>query len=89
MIHSLKSWPIVFQQVLDGVKTDEFRENDRDYKTGDTLELLEWDYTAEAFTGRACRVDVTCITYGPAFGIPEGFCVMSILNPSTVHRGLI
>lgn len=84
--HELKSWPVVFQQVVEGVKTDEFRVNDRGFRTGDILILKEWDISDEAYTGRSVLVTVTCITYGPAFGIPEGYCVMSIRLP--MHGGL-
>lgn len=33
---------------------------------------------SRGYTGRECRMRVTYIIIGPAFGVPEGFCVMSI-----------
>lgn len=83
--HELKAWPAVYQQVVEGVKTHEFRKNDRGFNTGDILILKEWDDSDKAYTGRSVLVTVTCITYGPVFGIPEGYCVMSVRLPG--HGG--
>lgn len=41
--HKLKIWPRMFDAVRRGDKTFEIRKNDRDYQTGDILELEEWD----------------------------------------------
>lgn len=48
--HKLKLKSEYFDDVLSGKKTAEVRLNDRDYKSGDKLILLEW--TGDNFTGR-------------------------------------
>jgi hypothetical protein len=76
-IHDLKCWPEPFQAIRDRSKRFEFRKNDRDYQEGDVLRLREWDPFTESFTGRDELHEVTyLLTEG--FGIPDGFCVMSI-----------
>ena len=63
-IHKLKTWPEYFELMTTGKKTFELRENDRDFKIGDRLDLLEFDPNIEvhgAFTGRHTHVFVTHI----------------------------
>jgi hypothetical protein len=82
--HDLKTWPGPFQAVRDRVKRFEFRSNDRDYQEGDTLRLREWDPATARYTG---RVEEHIVTYalGEGFGIPEGYCVMSIEPKGSDH----
>ena len=81
-VHELKCWPSPFQALCKGKKTFELRENDRDYQEGDFLILDEWDPQAAAYTGDRLTVTVTYILIGPAFGLPEGYCVMSVKRAS-------
>lgn len=76
--HRLKTWPEPYQAVCAGVKLYEYRLDDRRFNVGDVLELAEWDPLTESFTGMQTDRRVTYITRGPAFGIPRGFCVMSL-----------
>lgn len=76
--HSLKTWPGQFRAIINGEKTFEFRKNDRAFKEGDILSLKEWNPKLEMYTGLCFEVEVTFILYGPAFGIPKDYCVMSI-----------
>ncbi|MBW9400314.1 DUF3850 domain-containing protein [Leclercia sp. EC_58] len=41
MIHHLKIYPEHFSAVCTGIKRAELRKNDRDFKVGDTLHLME------------------------------------------------
>jgi hypothetical protein len=76
MEHHLKCWPGPFTDIRTGIKTFEYRLNDRDYKVGDVLILKEW--TPCAYTGESEKVIVSHAIEGPLFGIPEGYIVMSI-----------
>lgn len=76
--HDLKCATDPFYAVYDGIKTHEFRKNDRNFKTGDTLLLRQWDNPHLGYTGRSIRVRVTHVSRGPDWGIPEGYCCMSI-----------
>jgi len=87
--HDLKTWPKEFEASLFGSKRHEFRRDDRGFNVGDLLLLREWDpekgylMVPEGshlgdYTGRHALFKVTFITRAPDFGVPEGFCVMSI-----------
>jgi hypothetical protein len=82
--HELKTWTAPFQAMLDGVKRFEFRKNDRDYRVGNVLRLREWNPDT-GYTGRELRAKVTwMLTSG--FGLPDGYCVMSIVFSSASHH---
>lgn len=75
--HNLKCWPEPFNEVTTGIKTFEYRLNDRDYKNHDILILNEWDPVKKWYTGKTITVKVTSIMYGGVFGIPKEYCIMS------------
>lgn len=70
--HNLKIAPEYFAAVVAGVKHAEMRFNDRNYQTGDTLNLCEWD--DGTFTGDFVSVDVTHVCELPS--IP-GYALLS------------
>lgn len=78
--HDLKTWPEPFEALLARFKWHEYRRNDRNYKVGDVLLLREWVPNDGGrygrYTGRSVRRLVTYV--GTGFGIPDGFCVMSL-----------
>lgn len=92
--HELKCHPGPFQAVKDGTKPFEWRKDDRDYRVGDTLRLMEWDpaYPAphlrsnaddgfpEEPIGYTGYVEYRTVTYiiREGFGIPEGYCIMGL-----------
>ena len=63
---------------MDGSKTFELRENDRNFHVGDTLMLREYDNKKKEYGMCMTTQKVTSIIYGPQFGIKLGYCVMSI-----------
>lgn len=74
----MKCWPLAFLAIEAGIKLFEFRRNDRGYVAGDSLHLMMWDPTTEQYTGRELTVDVPYLLEGGAFGIPDGYVVMSV-----------
>lgn len=77
-IHDLKTWPEFFNEVLALRKTFEIRKMDRDFVAGDILNLLEWDPTAGAYTGRRVAKVVRYLFVGGQFGVASGYCVMGL-----------
>jgi hypothetical protein len=60
---------------------------DRPFKVGDVLRLREWVPVESVlrpltdpigYTGRTCDVEVTYLTPGGEWGLPDSLCVMSI-----------
>jgi hypothetical protein len=78
MQHELKTWPEYFWAVVKREKTFEIRVNDRDYQTGDTLILREYDPIMQSYTGNGAIADVTYILDETDRFIPDGIVVMSI-----------
>ncbi len=76
-VHILKCWTTPFQAMRDGIKTFEFRKNDRDYHVGEILELHEWNPDTD-YTGEVDSYKVTWCLY-EGFGLPDGYCIMSVV----------
>ena len=76
-VHLLKIWPDQFDALLLGLKTHEFRKDDRGFKVGDELILKEFNPETERYTGRVRRRTITYIGRD-GFGIPDGYAVLSI-----------
>jgi len=84
MRHELKTDPLVFEDVIAGLKTFEIRKDDRGFKVGDYLSLRKTKHTGEEmkarkpleYTGGYWTVKVTYILRGPIYGLQEGWCIM-------------
>ena len=77
MKHELKILPQYFEEVWNGNKTFELRKDDRDYKIGDTLRLLEFDYGT--YTGRECnRTILYILRDADQYGLKEDFVILAI-----------
>ena len=65
-VHHLKTRVLYFQDIVNGFKNFEIRYNDRDYKVGDELILMEWDdqNTLEPghYTGREVQRRIAYMT---------------------------
>jgi hypothetical protein len=77
--HHLKCWPVSFQAMKRGPKTFEYRKNDRDYQIGDILHQEEWNEITSKYTGDTLDQKITYLLMGGQFGIPEGYCIMSVV----------
>lgn len=87
-VHELKTWPEMFWNSYHGIKNFEYRKNDRDFKRYDQLLLREYDPDRDVYGGQMLLVFVSYILYGPNFGIPAGYCVMSIQKVDDEHRSV-
>lgn len=79
-IHELKCHSEYFGLVQSGAKKFEVRINDRDYKIGDQLVLMNYDAKNQKYLPGVLVRTVYYILYGPAFGIKDGYCIMSLSN---------
>lgn len=61
-LHDIKAIPMFFEKLVDGTKTFEIRQNDRDYRVGDKLRIREWNPRSMEYTGREVGRVVTYLT---------------------------
>lgn len=83
--HELKTWPEPFAAIKSGTKMFEFRSDDRRprFAVGDVLHLREHVPSRLGDgrdTGDALVARVTYVARGPDWGIPEGYCVLSLAD---------
>lgn len=74
-VHQIRLAKPYFDDVANGIKTFELRKNDRGYKKGDILEMME--FADGKNTGRMVKVLVTYILEDYT-GIEDGYCIMAI-----------
>jgi len=77
MTHCLKTWPVYFAPIVEGIKTFDSRKNDRNFKVGDPLLLQEYDPKIEAYTGNEWRGEIVYILDNPDF-VKKGFVILGI-----------
>jgi len=61
-----------------GEKNNTRRRLDRDYRTGDTVEICEWLPVDNMYSGDEMHYIITHIAYGGKFGLATGFCILSL-----------
>lgn len=64
--------------MLSGWKCADFRKADRDFQEGDRIRMREFDPVYGSYTGSEFSCWITHVLGGGKFGIPEGYCVLSI-----------
>lgn len=67
-IHDLKTWPEMFEAVGVGVKTTEYRKNDRNFKRGQYLNLRKWYPELQQYSGHSLLVEIKH-NVSPGFGM--------------------
>ncbi len=77
--HKLKTWPPFFAAVERGEKRFEIRNNDRDFKVGDSVVLQEFDQLDEEYTGAEIS---GVISYVTDFKQQEGYVVFGLEDVS-------
>jgi hypothetical protein len=98
VLHELKTDPIPFSHVYEGLKLFEIRRDDRTpvYAIGDRLNLRETHWTGLEmkdqgkpleYTGREIIVKVLHVMRGPVYGVQDGWIIMSILSLEQFGRG--
>lgn len=88
----LKSWPVFFQAIADGIKKHDVRDKtEHNFKVDDVICLLEYDPFKAAYTGRSIKVQITYITSNDspcAFssgGLDKKLCILSYERASTIY----
>ena len=89
--HTLKCWIENFQATWDGVQTYGIRNNDRNFKVDDSIQLEEYvpprvvkfengeTKTLEGYyTGRVMGATIQHITQGGTLGLPEDKCILGL-----------
>jgi Domain of unknown function (DUF3850) len=76
--HLVRSWPVYFGAIMTGEKRFEVRKNDRDYQTGDTILLKEYDPEKNIYTGRELLFRIGYIMPGPCCGVADGYVVFML-----------
>lgn len=83
--HFLKTWPKLFDAMIAGAKTFEYRKNDRDFRLGDLLVLQEYDPETKVYSGFETVFRVRyMLTEAP--GLPEGYCIMGVVREVDVYK---
>ncbi len=74
--HSIKCKPEYYEPLINGTKTAEIRENDRDYQVLDILIIQE--FNRYGYTGREATYYVTHVLTDEFVGLPKGWVMLSL-----------
>lgn len=77
-IHRLKTVNPFFDLIKNRQKNFEFRKNDRDFKQGQTVVLMEYDSILDKYSGQWIRVEILYVMTNKDFPlVPEGYVIFS------------
>lgn len=74
-VHQIRLAKMYFDDVATGKKSFELRKNDRDYKVGHILELLEFD--DGKYIGRTIKAEIVYMLEDYT-GLTDGYCILGI-----------
>lgn len=77
IVQKIKIDPVFFEDIEKGVKTFELRNNDRDYKVGQVLNIGE--YENKEFTGRYVKKQVCYVLKGFK-GLEDNWCILGLTD---------
>lgn len=81
--HELKCASQYYNAIKEGRKTAEIRENDRDYQTGDILELREVEHKTGNYVSdnrnERIYLDITHVLAGRPY-LPDGYVMLSFAD---------
>lgn len=76
MVHRLKLIQPFYDEVKNRNKNFEIRNNDRDFKVGDTVVLSEWDKVNNCYAGPSLTRKIKYILKDcPEYGLAIGYCI--------------
>lgn len=78
-VHEFKTLNPFFEDVWNGLKDFEVRRNDRNFKVGDRLKLVE-HCESNSSVPRFILKDVKYILKGGLYGIADGYVVLGLMN---------
>lgn len=81
--HELKVWPRFFEALIGGIKTAEYRKNDRNFEAGDLLRLREYNPETKSYTGQETHCVILHVNEGEP--IPQGYALLSITRANIVR----
>ena len=78
-VHELKTLNPFFEDVWSGLKDFEVRKNDRNYKVGDRLKLIEHGEIRD-YRPRYILKDVKYILNGGQYGLQSGYVILGLAD---------
>jgi ribosomal protein S17 len=86
--HDLKILPGLFKDLIEGRKRHEVRKFDRDFKTGDTVTLHEFQPIGQTYSGRTSSWVIGSVTRPVQWGLHGSVGVFSLLTelPATARE---
>jgi hypothetical protein len=79
-LHKLKTLNPFFEDVWSGLKDFEVRKNDRNFKVGDRLQLIEYSPKYPIMQPRYIFKDIKYILEGGQYGISNDYVVIGLKN---------
>lgn len=87
-IHTLKTINPYFTDAWRGFKKFEVRKNDRDFKEGDKVHLLEYESETDTYTGRVIIGEITYILKGYE-AVKDGYVVFAFTKNTHIANGMV